>query len=67
MNKKDIKYKEALSRIEAIVNKIENDEPDVDELNDLVQEALSLLKICKDKLKKTESELNKTLKEIDKD
>lgn len=65
MNKENYKYKEAIARIEAIVNRIENDEPDVDELNELVQEALTLLKQCKDKLKNTEAELNKTLKEID--
>jgi exodeoxyribonuclease VII small subunit len=65
MNNQNLKYKEALTRIEAIVNKIESNEPDVDELNDLVQEALSLLKQCKEKLKNTETELNKTLKEID--
>jgi exodeoxyribonuclease VII small subunit len=65
MNSENFKYKEALSKIEAIVNTIENEEPDVDELNELVQEALNLLKLCKEKLKNTESELNKTLKEID--
>lgn len=65
MKKETIKYKEALSKIEIIVNKIENDEPDIDELGTMIKEALALIKLCKEKLKNTELELNNALQDFD--
>lgn len=58
MKKKEISYKEALQKIEAIVDKIENGEPDVDELATMVKTAMELLKICNEKLRSTEAALN---------
>lgn len=61
----NLKYKEALSRIEAIVDKIENEEPDVDDLEKMIKDALKLIKVCKEKLKNTEAELNKALEDFE--
>lgn len=58
MKKKEISYKEALQKIEAIVDKIESGEPDVDELATMVKTAMELLKICNEKLRSTEAALN---------
>ena len=62
---KKTSYKVALARIESIVDIVENQSPDVDELADLVKEGTKLVALCKEKLRKTESELNDSLKELD--
>jgi len=62
---KKTSYKVALARIEAIVDIVENQEPDVDELAELVKEGTKLIALCKEKLKNTESELNESLKQLD--
>lgn len=64
MTTKKISYNEAIQRIEKIIQQIENDDLDVDILSDRVKEVASLLKICKDKLHKTETEVEKILKNI---
>jgi len=60
-----ITYKEAVSEIEEILNKIENEEFDVDELAEKVKRVSTLLKICKDKLMKTHEQVEQILKEMD--
>jgi exodeoxyribonuclease VII small subunit len=65
MQKKKTTYRQALAELESIVDKIENRSPDVDELTDLVKRAAELVKYCKDKLRKTEDDLNKGLEELD--
>jgi exodeoxyribonuclease VII small subunit len=67
MAKQEIKYREAINEIEEILQKIENDELDVDELSEKVKRVSALLKICKDKLHKTEEEVEKILKDMDTD
>jgi len=55
----DIKYEEALAQIETIVRKMEANEYDIDELAAQLKTAQQLIKFCKDKLTKTEEELQK--------
>ena len=57
MTKKKISYNEAIEEIEEILQKIENEELDVDELSEKVKRVSSLIKICKQKLYKTEEEV----------
>ena len=64
MSKKQ-SYKSAISEIETIVQKIESNEPDIDELGELVAKAAKLIKQCKSKLKGTEQKLNDTLDELE--
>ena len=54
-----------MDEIEAILNSIENDEPDVDDLAEKVKRVAQLLKFCKDKLYKTQEEVEKVLKEME--
>ena len=63
--KKQIKYGEAISEIESILKKIENEELDVDELTAKVKRVSELLSICKEKLHSTEEEVDKILKDIE--
>lgn len=65
MAKKEIKYSVALEELSEIVDKIDNEEVDVDELSENVKKALTLIKLCKTKLQKTEEEVQKVLKELD--
>lgn len=65
MSDKKIAYKQAIERIEELVAKIEGDEPDVDNLSHMVNEALDLLKFCKQHLHKTEDDLNKSLQDLE--
>ena len=57
-------YAKAISQIEEILHKIENDEPDVDELTKLVSTASDLIKYCKGRLFETEQEIEKILNDI---
>lgn len=56
---KEIKYEEALKQLQEIVEKMENDEFDIDELAAQLKAAQRLIKLCKDKLSKTEEEILK--------
>lgn len=67
MNKKKGTYKEAISEIEEILSQIENNELDVDELSEKVKRVSLLINTCKEKLKNTEAEIEKILKEMDHD
>ena len=53
------KYEEALAQLETIVRKMEQNEYDIDELAAQLKTAQQLIKFCKDKLTKTEEELQK--------
>lgn len=63
MAKQEITYKAAVEEIEEILEKIEVGELDVDELTLNVKRVTGLLKICKNKLHKTEDEVNKILED----
>lgn len=65
MATKKVTYNEAVSEIEEILEKIENEELDVDELADKVKRVSALLKICKDKLLKTNEQVEQILKEME--
>ncbi|MCH5307109.1 MAG: exodeoxyribonuclease VII small subunit [Prevotella sp.] len=55
----ELKYEQALTKLETIVHKMEANEYDIDELAQQLKEAQKLIKFCKDKLTKTEAELQK--------
>lgn len=63
MAKKEIKYEEAVAQLEEIVEKMENDELDIDQLSDQLKRAKELVKLCKAKLTKTDEEIKKLLSE----
>ena len=58
---KNVKYEEAVRRLEGIVAKMENDEYDIDELAANLKTAQQLIKLCRDKLTKTDAEIKKLL------
>lgn len=64
---KKVTYSSALKELEDILEKIENDELDVDSLMEKVKRATELLKICKTKLHSTQSEIEDVLNSINND
>jgi len=61
----EVKYGKAINRLEEIIAKIETEEIDVDKLSDSVKEAISLIKVCKDKIEKAEFEVKKVVDEFE--
>jgi exodeoxyribonuclease VII small subunit len=57
MMEENIKYEEALAQLETIVRKMENNDYTIDELTEQLKTAQQLIKLCRDKLTKTEAEL----------
>ena len=60
---KDLKYEAAFAELQTIVRKMENDELDIDQMSDQLKRAQELIKLCKDKLTKTDEEIKKILAE----
>ena len=56
-----MKYEQAFAELQAIVRKMENDELDVDQLSEQLKRAQQLVKLCRDKLTKTDEEIKKIL------
>ena len=56
-----IKYEEAMRQLQEIVRKMENDELDIDQMSDQLKKAQELIKLCRDKLTKTDEEIQKLL------
>lgn len=59
--KKTPNYEEAVSQLEEIVKKMESGELDIDMISTELKNAQQLIKLCKDKLTKTEEEIKKIL------
>ena len=64
MAKKNFSYKNAVSEIEQIMTKLENNEFDLDDLSKNVKKASELIEKCKDKLHKTEDEIEGILNKM---
>lgn len=61
MTKEKISYSDAVAEIESILGKIEEGSLDVDVLAEKVSRVTELLKICRDRLSKTEAQIDKIL------
>ena len=62
--KENLTYTEAFEKLQQIVKQMEDADISVDDLADNIKTATQLIKICKDKLTKTEEEVNKTIAEL---
>ncbi len=61
MENKEISYNEALDELESILRSIESGEADIDTLAARVSRATELIKICRQRLLKVESEVKNIL------
>lgn len=62
--KKEITYTKAFDELQQIVEEMENSQISVDDLDMKIKRASELLKICRDKLYKTEKSVQDILDEI---
>lgn len=58
-------YNQAITEIEEILGQMESEELDVDELSAKVKRVSELVRFCRNKLKNTEEEVEKVLKEME--
>ncbi len=58
---RETKYEEAVEKLENIVKRLENDEMGIDEMTTELKKAQQLIKLCKDRLTKTDAEIQKIL------
>lgn len=63
MNQEQMKYEEAVSRLEEIVKKMENDELDIDQMAQQLKEAQQLIRLCKDRLTKVDADIKAVMDE----
>ena len=56
-------FEEATARLEAIVRRMEDGQLNLDEITSQLKEAKQLVKLCRDKLTKTDKEVNDILKD----
>ena len=61
MIKENIKYEEAVQQRENIVQKLENGELNIDELSNELKKAQKLISLCRQRLTKTDEEIQKIL------
>ena len=65
MDKENMTYASAMDELEKIVRQVENNEMNIDDLTDNLTRAQELVKYCKEKLLRTEEEVNKILSSDD--
>ena len=56
-------FEEATARLEAIVRRMEDGQLNIDAITSQLKEAKQLVKFCRDKLTKTDKEVNDILKD----
>ena len=60
----EIKYRQALERLDEIIGSIEDEDIDVDELSLKVKEAVDLIRVCKARIDKAEVEVKKVVEDL---
>ncbi|MBQ1824429.1 MAG: exodeoxyribonuclease VII small subunit [Fibrobacter sp.] len=65
MSAENLEYKNAMDRLEAILERIDNSEMGIDELAGQVEEATSLLKKCRQILVATEKNVQEALDSLE--
>lgn len=63
MDDKELTYEQAVGRLEKIVDSLEQDRLGLDEVGERIREAQTLLKACRSKLKKVETDVKQILKD----
>lgn len=67
MKKSTLTYEEAMSQLEELVRQVENNEQGIDKLAEQLKKAQQLISFCKDKLYTTDEEIQKILKNEEKE
>lgn len=64
MAKTELTYESALAELKSILHRLEDEEVNIDQIALDVRRSAELIKFCKDKLHKTEVEVNDILKDM---
>jgi len=67
MAKKNVEYSKAIEELNKILSDLESENVNVDELSDKVKRAIELIRVCKNKIKKTEMEIKNMVGEFEKE
>ena len=67
MSSNQVKYREAVERLDEIISQLDNEDVDVDELAAQVKEAVELIRACKAKIDKAELEVKKVVDDFSKE
>ena len=67
MKKSTLTYEEAMSQLEELVRQVKNNEQGIDKLENQLKKAQQLIAFCKDKLYATDEEIQKILKNGEKE
>lgn len=62
--KTDLTYAEGARELDTILAEIESGDADIDVLSEKVERAADLIKLCREKLTKTELRVNKVVEEL---
>ncbi|MHC4077263.1 MAG: exodeoxyribonuclease VII small subunit [Planctomycetota bacterium] len=62
--KTDVSYAEGAQELDNILAEIESGDADIDVLSEKVERAADLIKLCREKLTKTELRVNKVVEEL---
>ncbi len=64
MAKKKFSYEQSMKELESIMQKLENEEIDIDQLSENVKKASEIIIQCREQLRKTESEVESIIEKI---
>ncbi len=64
MTKKKFSYEQSMKELESIMQKLEREEIDIDQLSENVKKASEIIVQCREKLRKTESEVESIIEKI---
>lgn len=60
-----VRYRDAIEELRAILAGIEGDDVDIDELSEKVERAAVLIKLCRDRIERTEMKVRRVLEDLD--
>jgi exodeoxyribonuclease VII small subunit len=63
--RKKLSFGEAVTEVEAILERLEAEEVDIDQLGDEVRRAVELIQLCRDKLAKTDDEVRELVADLE--
>lgn len=63
--KQEIRYADALAELERILEDLENDSIDVDELSARVKRASELIKLCRERLTRSRTEIQQVVADLE--
>ena len=61
----ELRFGQAMDRLEGILRRIEDEEVDIDELGERLEEATRLIELCRSKIRKADVEVTQIVQSLD--